>query len=74
MRAHDLLLAVETEEIPDWMIPGALDDLRRLFLEALGREVPVETHATPRQLVLVARQIPEKEPDTKETLTGPPAS
>jgi glycyl-tRNA synthetase beta chain len=74
MKAHDFLLAVETEEIPDWMIDGALADLRRLFLEALGREVPVETYATPRRLVLVAREIPEKEPDSKETLTGPPAS
>jgi glycyl-tRNA synthetase beta chain len=74
MKANDFLLAVETEEIPDWMIDPALADLKRLFLEALGAEVPVETYATPRRLVLVARQIPEKEPDSQETLTGPPVS
>ena len=74
MNTHDFLLAVETEEVPDWMIEPALADLRRLFLEALGQDVPVGTYATPRRLVLVARQIPEKEPDTKETLTGPPVS
>ncbi len=86
MKAYDFLLAIETEEIPDWMISGALSDLQRLFLEAVqagqgagcGPGGPphqhVETYATPRRLVLVARQIPEKEPDAKETLTGPPVS
>ena len=74
MKAHDFLLAVETEEIPDWMISPALSGLRRLFLDALARDLDVETYATPRRLVLVARQIPDKEPDTAETLTGPPIS
>ena len=37
MKAYDFLLAIETEEIPDWMIPGALADLHRLFLDAVGR-------------------------------------
>src|SRR6185436_18793103 len=108
MKAYDFLLVVETEEIPDWMIPEALSDLQRLLLEAVVGRAPrpapgpparpsegtavseagqgagcgpggpphqyVETYATPRLLVLVARQIPEKEPDTKETLTGPPVS
>ncbi len=74
MKTLEFLLAVETEEIPDWMIQPALDDLRRLFLQALNRDLPVETYATPRRLVLRAPEIPEKEPDAKETLTGPPVS
>src|SRR3989442_9944976 len=79
MRTHELLLGVGVEEIPDWMIAGALEDFRRRFLEALEKfqlhqGVEVETHATPRRLVLWARNVPEKQADTKETITGPPTS
>ena len=33
------LLEIGTEEIPDWMIPGALENLRALFEEALRKGV-----------------------------------
>ncbi|HZS51659.1 MAG TPA: glycine--tRNA ligase subunit beta [Bryobacterales bacterium] len=79
MRAQDFLLEIGVEEIPDWMIAGALADLRRLFLGVLEKSqlhqgVEISTHATPRRLVLFAKQVPEKQPDSKEIVTGPPAS
>ncbi len=74
MKAHDFLLEIGVEEAPHWMIPAALDDLKRLFLEAVACDVFVQTHATPRRLVLAARQLPEKQPDIKELVTGPPVA
>jgi glycyl-tRNA synthetase beta chain len=67
------LLEIGSEEIPDWMLAGALRDLARLFGEAMpGAEVSVD--ATPRRLVLRASALPEREPDTEELVTGPPKS
>jgi glycyl-tRNA synthetase beta chain len=74
MKAYDFLLEVGTEEIPDWMIPGALEDLKRRFLAALGQQVEVRTDATPRRLILAARNVPERQPDSVEVITGPPVS
>ncbi|HYM10571.1 MAG TPA: glycine--tRNA ligase subunit beta, partial [Bryobacterales bacterium] len=79
MKTHDLLLGVGIEEIPDWMIAGALEDFRRRLLDALEKlqlqqGVEVEAHATPRRLVLFARNIPVKQADAKEAVTGPPVA
>ncbi len=79
MRAQDFLLEVGVEEIPDWMIAGALADLRRLFIGVLEKShlhqgVEIGTYATPRRLVLFAKHIPGKQPDSKESVTGPSAS
>jgi glycyl-tRNA synthetase beta chain len=66
-----LLLEIGTEEIPDWMIPGALESLHMLF-ERL--ELPHETvrlDATPRRLVLRADGLPERQPDSEERILGP---
>ncbi len=45
------LLEIGTEEIPDWMIAGALEDLKRLFLDVVPG-VDVNVAGTPRRLVL----------------------
>jgi glycyl-tRNA synthetase beta chain len=69
-----LLLEIGTEEIPDWMIPNALENLRILF-EKL--EVPHDTvtlDATPRRLVLRAEGLPERQPDREEKIQGPAKS
>ena len=69
-----LLFEIGTEEIPDWMIPKALENLRMLF-EKL--EVPHDTvtlDATPRRLVLRAEGLPEKQPDREEKVQGPAKS
>lgn len=68
------LLEIGTEEIPDWMIPGALESLRLLF-EKL--EIPHESlrmDATPRRLVLRAEGVAEKQADSEERILGPAKS
>ena len=79
MTTAGLLLEVGTEEIPDWMIGGALADLEKRFLEGLkkyelGDGVTVNAEATPRRLLLVAEGIAARQADRVETLTGPPRS
>ena len=68
------LLEIGTEEIPDWMIPSALENLRLLF-EKL--EIPHESitmDATPRRLVLRADGLPARQADSEERVMGPPKS
>jgi glycyl-tRNA synthetase beta chain len=68
------LLEIGTEEIPDWMIPGALESLGSLFA---GLNIPVEEvrlDATPRRLVLRAPGLPERLPDAEERVMGPARS
>ena len=68
------LLEIGTEEIPDWMIPGALENLRLLF-EKL--EIPHESiamDATPRRLVLRAEGLPARQADSEERVLGPAKS
>jgi glycyl-tRNA synthetase beta chain len=65
------LLEIGTEEIPDWMIKNALEDLREKFV-ALG--IPHETvqvDATPRRLVLRASGLPVGQADSEELVFGP---
>jgi glycyl-tRNA synthetase beta chain len=70
------LLEIGTEEIPDWMIPPALEHLRELFQQLLndnnlsGHVTRVD--ATPRRLVLWAENLPARQTDREELLTGPP--
>ena len=63
------LLEIGTEEIPDWMIPGALGSLHDQ-LEGLG--IAAHMDATPRRLTARAKDLPERLPDTEERVTGPP--
>jgi glycyl-tRNA synthetase beta chain len=70
------LLEIGTEEIPDWMIVPAVNQLQDSFQEFLdgsllgGRVSKAE--ATPRRLVLRAEGILQKQPDTEEVVIGPP--
>jgi len=66
------LLEIGTEEIPDWMIPSALESLGALFA---GLNIPasdVKLDATPRRLVSRAQELPERLPDSEERVMGPP--
>jgi len=65
------LLEIGTEEVPDWMIEPALDNLRTLFVEAVGGEFSAKVDATPRRLVLRAAGLPEKQPDEVKKVSGP---
>lgn len=72
------LLEIGSEEIPDWMIVPALDQLKSLFADMLaanrlgGRVAWVD--GTPRRLVLRADEIAERQADTEELISGPPKS
>src|SRR5690348_5578916 len=74
MTTLPFLLEIGTEEIPDWMIPGALENLRLLF-EKLGIAFDTVTmDATPRRLVLRAEGLPDRQPDREERVQGPAKS
>jgi len=64
----DFLLEIGTEEIPHWMIPGALAQLAKMDL--LGATPSVD--ATPRRLVVRADGLPEQTPDSEQIVKGPP--
>ena len=68
------LLEIGAEEIPDWMIPGALENLRLLFEKLEIPHESVALDATPRRLVLRAEGLPARMADTEERVTGPAKS
>jgi glycyl-tRNA synthetase beta chain len=72
------LLEIGTEEVPDWMIPPALENLKQLFGKILeDNNLPgsvTSVDASPRHLVLRADDLPVGQPDRDELITGPPRS
>src|SRR5271165_5597525 len=72
------LLEIGAEEIPDWMLVPALNQLQDTFQTLLdqqtlgGRVISVD--ATPRRLVLKAEGLLDRQADTEELLLGPPKS
>ena len=76
--AKEFLLEIGAEEIPEWMLPPTLGQLRELFEKLLAEhglagEV-ASTEATPRRLVLRAAGLPAKQKSLTEVLSGPPAA
>jgi glycyl-tRNA synthetase beta chain len=69
-----LLLEIGTEEIPDWMIPPALESLHMLFEKTGVPHETVRLDATPRRLVLRAEGLPERQEDREERVLGPAQS
>jgi len=72
--ANRFLLEIGTEEIPDWMIPAALENLRLLFEKLALPHDSVQLDATPRRLVLRANGLPLRLPDRQERVQGPAKS
>jgi glycyl-tRNA synthetase beta chain len=68
------LLEIGAEEIPDWMIPTALENLRLLFEKLEIPHESVTLDATPRRLVLRAEGLPERQADSEEKVLGPAKS
>jgi glycyl-tRNA synthetase beta chain len=68
------LLEIGAEEIPDWMIRGALENLRLLFEKLEIPHESVTLDATPRRLVLRAEGLPERQADSEERVLGPAQS
>ena len=71
----DLLLELLTEEIPARMQNVAAEELRRLaevaFDEAHLRASQIESHVTPRRLVLAVAGLPLAQPGSAEERRGP---
>ena len=74
----NLLLEIGAEEIPDWMIAGALEYLGgavwSLLKENQLGDVAVRTDATPRRLVIRAEGVIAQQPDSEERVWGPARS
>jgi glycyl-tRNA synthetase beta chain len=72
------LLEIGTEEIPDWMIVPALNNLQDMFQALLDQHVlggkVTAVDATPRRLVLCAEGLLERQADVEELVLGPPKS
>jgi glycyl-tRNA synthetase beta chain len=72
------LLEIGSEEIPDWMIVPAMNQLQDMLQVLLdqqglgGKTTPWE--ATPRRLVLRAEGLVERQSDSEELVLGPPKS
>src|SRR5689334_9877515 len=69
--AQRFLLEIGTEEIPDWMIPPALENLRLLFEKLELPHESLRLDATPRRLVLRAYGLPLRLKDREERVQGP---
>ncbi len=69
--AQNLLLEIGTEEIPDWMISPALENLRLLFEKLELPHDTVRLDATPRRLVLRVNGLPLRLKDREERVQGP---
>lgn len=78
MCALNLLLEIGVEEIPDWMIPGALeylgDSITALFKENELGGTQCRKDATPRRLVIRAEDIVAQQPNSEERVWGPAKS
>jgi glycyl-tRNA synthetase beta chain len=69
----NFLLEIGAEEIPDWMIEPALADLHTRFAAAFGMfgGSAITTDATPRRLVLQAKDLLPQAPDVESVVQGP---
>ena len=74
----DFLLELLSEEIPARMQARARDDLARLFAAEITsaglKATAIETLATPRRLVLIARDLPIQTQAVQEEYKGPRAN
>lgn len=70
------LLEVGCEEIPDWMLPPAVEHLREQMTELLKPLGGVVTlaEATPRRLAIMADEVAAKEGDQTQVVKGPPVA
>jgi glycyl-tRNA synthetase beta chain len=70
--AH-FLLEIGVEEIPDWMIEPALEDLKARFAAAIGAfgGSSITMDATPRRLVLQAKDLLPQAADVEAVVQGP---
>ncbi|HEX6503195.1 MAG TPA: glycine--tRNA ligase subunit beta [Terriglobales bacterium] len=74
----DFLLEIGCEEIPARMIDAGAAELRERVVNLLTRERlkarEVSTLQTPRRLAVLVQEVPDRQPDITEQLTGPSLS
>jgi len=75
--AGELLIEIGTEEIPSDYFESALKELRRLAEACLEENriemgAGLEIYATPRRLVLICKEIADRQEDVSQEFTGPP--
>ncbi len=73
----ELLLEIGTEEIPSDYLDNGIRELKRLAESYLRDsrikvEGGLDSHGTPRRLVLVGSDVAEKQDDALQEMTGPP--
>ncbi len=73
---RDLVVEIGVEEVPASYLPPAVRQLREEFAafltEAGLAAASIETDATPRRIVLLAKGIPARQEDRTTEVTGPP--
>jgi glycyl-tRNA synthetase beta chain len=78
MKHDDFLLEILTEEIPAATLAGAREDLARGIANALTEANlepnAVQSFATPRRLIVWAKEVPERQADREDEVLGPPAA
>ena len=74
----DFLLELRSEEIPARMQAKARNELARMFAECTSeaglKTGGIDTHSTPRRLVLIARDVAQATEASREELKGPRTS
>jgi glycyl-tRNA synthetase beta chain len=75
--AGELLLEIGTEEIPSNYLENGLGELKRraeIYLKEnrIEQAGELQAYGTPRRMVLVGKQIAEKQEDVQQDITGPP--
>ncbi len=72
------LLEIRTEEIPAAALPGARRQLEDLFKKGLATadftDVSITVYSTSLRLAVVLENLPERQADRQEEMTGPPLS
>src|SRR5688572_9582705 len=72
----DALLEIGSEELPASFIAPGMRQLKTLAEESLKASGlthgAIEVYGTPRRLAVVIHNLPDRSPDQKKTVTGPP--
>ena len=73
----EFLLEIGTEEIPAGYLANGLKAFLKLTVELLGNErieigAKLEAFGTPRRLILLGRDLPQRQEDVVQEITGPP--
>jgi glycyl-tRNA synthetase beta chain len=76
MKSLPFLWEIGCEEIPAGWLPGLLEQLKSRFSDQLEKaglgDVTVEVYGTLRRLVVHVPELPEKQPNRREEVNGPP--